>query len=150
MNTYFKTISFLGFFLILISIYSCLSSRERFLKKQYKEIYIEEFKMTYFDAILRAAFNNSKEINDVINSDNHHYPESILSLEERQLIDSFARIHNKLLVTDSLNRIGRVAEGGEGKHVWYFVLEKMQGHWLDSLARKQYKSSSFNHLYKDQ
>ncbi len=105
--------------------------------------------MTYFDAMLRTAFNNSQKINAVLLADSHHFTEPVLSMADKHLIDSFVLIHNNQLVNDSINRIGRVAKGAENKHVWDFVLDKMQGRWLDSFAKQGYKLSSFGQLYKD-
>jgi hypothetical protein len=42
---------------------------------------------------------------------------------------------------DSMDRIGRVAEGAEGKHPLDFIIEKLNSKWLDSLSRKRYRIS---------
>ena len=71
--------------------------------------------------------------------DRSGYGEPILSIQDIQFIDSLANIDNNTMVQDSLNRIGRVAEGAQGKPVFAYAMYKYQSKWLDSLAKARYK-----------
>jgi hypothetical protein len=110
-------------------------------KEQFKEVYLNQFKLTYFRKILAAGFNDSEEVKALINFDRSGFTEPIITEVDTQLIDSLVRQQNNDLVTDSMNRIGRVAEGAEGKHVLGFVLNRIEGKWLDSLANQRFKRS---------
>lgn len=104
-----------------------------------KVSFVYTFKISYFKHLLREGFNRSEAILGVLASDRSGYGEPILSLADNQLIDSLVTIENKKMVLDSLDRIGRVGEGAEGKHVFAYALNKFQSKWLDSLANERYK-----------
>ena len=110
-------------------------------RKQFKEIYISQFKLTYFRKILLAGFNHSEEVKMLIRFDRSGFTEPILSEHDHWLIDSLVKIDNQHLMTDSTNSIGRVAEGAEGKHVLGFIMNRLDSKWLDSLAYHSYKKS---------
>lgn len=131
-------------FLILIIASSCRTSKEN---RQIKEIYLGEFKMTYFKSLLKKGFNNSKSYNEAIEIDNSHYGEPILSLDDLHCIDSLTTIGNRFMVIDSIERIGRTAEGTEGKVIFYYAIEKYNSKWLDSISKqhlKKYWKSEIN------
>lgn len=111
---------------------SCRTTKE---DRQMKDIYVREFKTTYFKNLLRKGFNNNKGYNDAVKIDNSHYAEPILSSEDYKYIDSLTTIGNKLMATDSLESFGRRAEGAEGKMVFYYALEKYNSKWLDSICK---------------
>lgn len=107
--------------------------------KMYKDIYVDEFKLIYFRLLLRKSYNNSEAVQEIIALDHSGFTEPVLSMGDMKLIDSLTTLDNSILKADSANRIGRVAEGSEGKHQLGYVLETLSGGWLDSLANKRYK-----------
>jgi len=115
--------------------------------KGHKQLYIEQFRLTYFRKILQAGFNQSEAINSIIKFDMSGFTEPLLSEEDYKLIDSIVYIDNLKMKTDSINRIGRVAEGAEGKHVFGFVLDKLRNKYIDSIAKKRYKTSGIKMMY---
>lgn len=122
-------------FLILFLI-SCGTTKEN---RQLKEIYVREFKTTYFKSLLRKGFNNDKGYNDAVKIDNSHFAEPVLSPEDYKYIDSLTTIDNQSMITDSLQSFGRRAEGAEGKQVFYYALEKYNSKWLDSICKRRLK-----------
>ena len=109
-------------------------------RKQYKEIYIDEFKLTYLRKLLIKGYNNSSAIKEIINSDRSGFTEPILLAEDLKLIDSLTSADNQTMIIDSAEGYRR-AEGSQGKRPLGFSLGKFQSKWLDSLARKRYKLS---------
>ncbi|HEX7845614.1 MAG TPA: hypothetical protein VF476_07390 [Chitinophagaceae bacterium] len=108
-------------------------------KKQMKEAYLYTFKLTYIKKMLTAGFNNSEAIKAQLAKDGSGYGEPLLLLEDYKIIDSFVLIDNARMIQDSINRIGKVAEGAQGKHVLTNSLSKFQSKWLDSLANARYR-----------
>ena len=113
--------------------------------KQMKESYLYDFKMSYFKTLLYEAFNRSNEIKKILLLDRSGYGEMILSYEDNKLIDSLVKIDNQIMVRDSLNTIGRVGEGAEGKHVFVYAIGRYQSKWLDSIANARCKIFLRNH-----
>jgi hypothetical protein len=111
--------------------------------QQLKESYLYAFKMGYFKSLLLEGFNRSDEIKNVLLFDRSGYGDQILSTHDIELIDSLVKMDNKVMVQDSLNSIGQVGEGAEGKHVFDYALGKYQSNWLDSIAKARLK------IYKD-
>ena len=109
-------------------------------RKQYKEIYIDQFKLTYLRRLLIKGYNNSAAIQEIINFDRSGFTEPILLEEDLKLIDSLTNIDNQNMMIDSAEGIHR-AEGSQGKRPLGFTFGKLQSKWLDSLARKRYKRS---------
>ena len=105
-----------------------------------KEIYLSEFKMTYFKDILRKGFNNNIGYNNAVKIDNSHFAEPILSTEDIKYIDSLTTVGNQFMVSDSLQSIGRRAEGAEGKLVFNYALERYNSKWLDSISKQHLKT----------
>ena len=114
----------------------CRTAKEN---RQLKEIYVREFKTTYFKNLLRKGFNNNKGYNDAVRIDNSHFAEPILSPEDFKYIDSLTTIGNQFMVADSLKSIGTRAEGAEGKQIYYYALEKYNSKWLDSICKQRLK-----------
>ena len=104
-----------------------------------KEIYIPNFKLIYFKKLLIAGHNNTSEIKSIVYADHSGFSEPILSMEDYDLIDSLVKIDNNTMILDSINRIDRVAEGAEGKHVFGYALNKYQSNWLDKLSKERFK-----------
>ena len=110
-------------------------------RKQFKEVYTSEFKLTYFRKLLLAGFNNSESVKDLVRSDRSGFTEPVLSEYDHRLIDSLVYLDNQYMAHDSASSIGTVAEGGEGKHVLGYILNRLESKWLDSLATRRYKQS---------
>ena len=123
----------------LLMTLSCDNShRTQSLKAQYKEIYLDQFKLTYFRQLLKKSYNNSPAIREVIQDDNSGFTEPILSEEDYKLIDSLTTIDNQQLVSDSTGGHRR-AEGAQGKRPLGYILDKLSSKWLDSLAKRRLK-----------
>ncbi len=124
----------LPFFLIASS---CESTRKASsAKKQYKNIYLDQFKLTYFRQLLLKSYNHSGAIQAIIAADHSGFTESILSDEDLKLIDSLTSIDNNRIVADSAQGNQRV-EGAKGKRPLGYIMHKLQSKWLDSLARQR-------------
>lgn len=118
---------------------SCESTRRTSsLKRQYKEIYINQFKLTYFRQLLIKSYNNSSAIREIIDTDHSGYTEPILNEKDYTLIDSLTTLDNQRLVADSTEGHQR-AEGAQGKRPLRFVMDKLSSKWLDSLAKRRLK-----------
>ncbi|MBS1755539.1 MAG: hypothetical protein JST34_15975 [Bacteroidetes bacterium] len=104
-----------------------------------KESFIYTFKITYFKKLLLEGFNNSPEITKVLLKDKSGYGEFILSIEDLHFIDSIVRADNKIMVADSIIRIGKVAEGSQGKHIFDYALKKYKSKWLDQISKQRAK-----------
>ncbi len=137
----------IAFLLLLLTFTQCTTSRQRILKQQYNEIYIHQFKLTYFKKLLQAGFNNSEAVKSIITFDNSGFTEPVLTNEDYQLIERLVQADQQQMRADSVARIGRVAEGAEGKHVFSHIITKLEGKWLDSLAKERYKLSNFRHTH---
>ena len=125
-------------FIVVVS-FSCKSTKSWTNKKEMKGIYIPNFKLTYFKTLLIAGYNNTNEIKSIVFADHSGFSEPILSTEDYDLIDSLVEVDNSTMILDSINRIDRVAEGAEGKHVFGYALNKYQGNWLDKLSKERIK-----------
>ena len=117
-------------------------------RKMNKEVYIDQFKLTYFRELLLKSYNNSKDIQNIIELDRSGFTEPILTFEDYKIIDSITTNDNIKLTADSTNRIGRVAEGSEGKHILGYAINKIKSKWLDSLANKRYKFANVEQRFK--
>lgn len=103
-----------------------------------KDIYVDQFKLTYFRMFLKKSYNNSKAVQEIIAQDHSGFTEPVLSMQDLKFIDSLTNHDYSILKTDSASSIGRVAEGAEGKHPLGFIIHKLESKWLDSLANKKY------------
>jgi hypothetical protein len=103
-----------------------------------KEIYLDQFKLTYFQKFLIKSYNNSEAIQEIIAQDHSGFTEPVLSLKDLKLIDSLTTEDNLRLKEDSASSIGRVAEGAEGKHTFTYILDMLDSRWIDSLANERY------------
>lgn len=118
-------------------------------KKVFKQIYVDQFKLTYFRSLLLKSYNNSEDIKNIINLDKSGFTEPILTIADYRLIDSLTTADNIQLTVDSTTSIGRVAEGAEGKHILGYVLKKLESKRLDSVARKRYKYAKVDEQYPE-
>ena len=120
----------------LVSI-SCESTRRTSsLRRQYEEIYLDQFKLTYFRQLLVKSYNNSDAVREVIHADRSGFTQPLLSEGDYKLIDSLTTIDSNRLVADSVEG-GRRAEGAQGKRPLGFIMQKLSGKWLDSLAKRR-------------
>ncbi len=137
-----KTIKapFYFIFLIISITYSgCYSvHRTQSLKAQYKEVYIDQFKLTYLQKLLLKSYNNSTAVREIIRADRSGSTEPILTEEDYQLIDSLTTVDNHNLIADSTDGRRR-AEGAQGKRPLRYIIDKLQSKWLDSLATRRLK-----------
>ena len=131
-----------GYFIIifcLITSNSCESNRRTaLLKAQFSDVYIKQFKLTYFRQLLAKSYNHSDAVTEIINADHSGFTEPVLTSEDYKLIDSITSIDHKYLVADSTEGRNR-AEGAQGKRPLGYIMEKLTGKWLDSLAGKRLK-----------
>lgn len=134
--------NFLFAILFLIFCASCMNPGKftQSERRERKQIYVSSFKMTYFQKMLLAGFNNSIEIRKVLNEDHSKFGEIVLSLEDYRFIDSIVSADKSKLVADSAASIGRRAEGAEGKQVFGVALSRFQSKWLNDVAVKRSRS----------
>lgn len=143
-----NAIYFTLFAISLIST-SCESThRTSSLKVQYKEIYLDQFKLTYFRQLLSKSYNNSKAVREIINGDNSGFTEQILTEEDYKLIDSLTTIDNQRLIADSTEGHRR-AEGAQGKRPLGYIIDKLTNKWLDSLAKRRLKVNGLPSSWTD-
>lgn len=128
------------YFLILVGLsvtISCKSTRRaQSLKAQYKDIYLNQFKLTYFQKLLAKSYNNSNAVQEIISADHSGFTEPILTEEDDKLIDSLITIDNQCLIADSSEGYRR-AEGAQGKRPLGFIMDRLTSKWLDSLAKRR-------------
>jgi hypothetical protein len=117
-------------------------------KAMYKSIYIDQFRLTYFRKILMKSFNNSNEIKEILKKDHSGFTEPILTESDYEFIDSLTKSDNEKMIIDSSFGNKR-AEGSQGKRPFGYILEKINSKWLDSIAKKRYKNSGVEQLFKD-
>lgn len=81
---------------ILVNFIQCQTTKTtRHFRKEYKSIYIDQFKLTYVIKMLSKAYNNSNAINEIVKSDHSGFHELILTESDYKLIDSFTTLHNQ-------------------------------------------------------
>jgi hypothetical protein len=124
--------------LLIIQI-GCVLPRSYNLNRDFKEIYIYSFKMTYFKQLLLVGFNNTDEIQTLLIKDRSGYGEPILTKQDNSIIDSLVKIDNAKMIQDSILSIGTRSEGVQGKRVFDYSIKMFNSKWLDSLANSQYK-----------
>jgi hypothetical protein len=127
-------------FLLIVTFTKCRTSRTSHLKKQYKAIYIDQFKLTYFKQMLVKSYSNSEAIQEIIHSDHSGFTEPILTEEDYALIDSLTTTDNEKIIADSAQGDQR-AEGAQGKRPLGYILNRLDSKWLDSIARKRIRIS---------
>jgi hypothetical protein len=132
--------------ILCLLLLSCKATYQVGRKNEMKTTYLRVFKMTYFRNILKEGFNNSEAFKSIFENQFSGYGEPLLYLEDLKLIKTLAKEANLKLTKDSIERIGRVGEGAEGKHVVAYALEEYNSKWLDSLAKARYKF--FKKIYR--
>ncbi len=127
-------------FILLVCTQCQSTKRTRFLRKEYKSIYIDQFKLTYFRKMLIKGYNNSNAIQEIIKIDHSGFTEPILTDDDYKFIDSLTTVDNQQMVIDSTNGKRRV-EGARGKRPLGYIFDKLDSGWIDSLANVRYKNS---------
>jgi hypothetical protein len=125
------------------SIYNSTSQ-----KPTYKSIYIDQFKLTYFRQILVKGYNNSKAIQEIIDSDHSGFTEPMLTEDDYKIIDSLTTADNEKMKIDSTEG-NQKAEGLQGKRPLGFILNRLNSKWLDSIANNRYKNSGVKKIYNE-
>jgi hypothetical protein len=132
---------FASVLLLIFLFVQCKTMKEnRHDIKDFKTTYLYQFKLTYTRKLLQTGFNYSASINKILETDPQGFTERILSDADYHLIDSLVYMDNQIMKTDSTNRIGMVAEGAEGKHVIFYLINKYESKWIDSVAKVRYKN----------
>ena len=136
-------------FVIIMFASSCDSTRRiTSQKKQLKEIYLDQFKLTYLRQLLRKSYNNSNAVQEIIINDNSGFTEPFLTANDLHIIDSLTTLDNEYLKVDSAQGIQR-AEGANGKRPLGFIMKKLTSKWLDSLAKRRLKISGVSDSWSD-
>jgi len=132
---------YLVLFVNMTLLSSCESTRQTTTQKeQFKAIYLDQFKLTYFRQLMAKSYNNSVAVQEIIGTDHSGFTEPILTADDHHLIDSLTTIDNEYLKIDSTEG-NRRAEGAQGKRPLGFIVQKLTGKWLDSLAKRRLKLS---------
>ena len=125
------------FYLLIATLFIGCSS----LSTKNKQLYIDEFKFRYFQLSLKKGFNNSTEIKKLLEIDKSGFSEPLLSDESYKIIDSLSNIASYNVRQDSINSIGKKADGSEGKLVLTKCLEDFNSKWLNSISKIQFKKN---------
>lgn len=108
-------------------------------EKEFKAIYMNQIKLTYFRQILKKGYNYSSAVQEILNTDHSGFTEQVITEEDYISIDSLTTLDNEKMKTDSIEGIYR-AEGSQGKRQLEYIINKLNSGFLDSFARKRYKS----------
>ena len=128
---------------------SCENVNKAELQKiEKEEIYVNQFKLTYFRLLLSKSYNNSNSVRDIITNDHSGFTEPILTEIDFKLIDSLTTIDNQRLITDSSEGHLR-AEGAQGKRPLGFIMDILTSKWLDSLSKSRMKISGVSDNWSD-
>ena len=128
---------------------SCENTNNAELQKiEKEEIYVNQFKLTYFRLLLSKSYNNSNSVRDIISNDHSGFAEPILTEIDFKLIDSLTTIDNQRLITDSSEGHLR-AEGAQGKRPLGFIMDILTSKWLDSLSKSRMKISGVSDNWSD-
>ena len=117
LTTLWRQLDLLFILCSLISLVSasCQSTRRTpSTNAEYKEIYLDQFKLTYFRQLLAKSYNNSNSVREIIGADHSGFTEPILTDEDYRIIDSLTTLDNQHLIIDSIEGHRRV-EGAKGK-----------------------------------
>ena len=124
--------------LFAILFVSCKSNYKSF-QSQFKEIYVNQFKLTYTKQLLKKSYNNSMQINSILIEDRSGFTEPILTEKDYNYIDSITTSEANKIKIDSTESIGRVAEGAEGKHILSFLLTRIESAEFNKIIKSRYR-----------
>ena len=133
-----KLIFYISVVTVCLLIVSCAASRKSHLEVQYKEIYLDQFKLTYFRRLLANSYNYSETVSALIRADRSGFAEPVLTEEDERFIDSLTTVDNQFLIADSTLSRHR-AEGAQGKRPLGYILQKFSGNSIDKLAKQRFK-----------
>lgn len=141
---------FYSFLLTILTITTSCENTHRAsaLNTQYKEVYLNQFKLTYFRQLLKKSYNNSNAIREIIGDDHSGFTEPILTEQDYKIIDSLTTLDNQRLIADSSKSHLR-AEGAQGKRPLGFIMDRLTSKWLDSLAKRRLKISGVSDSWSD-
>ncbi|GHA61239.1 hypothetical protein GCM10007389_12060 [Pontibacter akesuensis] len=105
---------------------------ERRYTQNLKDAFVNDFKTISFCECLKAG-NDYKTSEDV----SCRYPDYLYT--EGDVIKNLIQVEQGKITRDSIDRIGRVAEGMEGKRVVEICMEFYQSKALDSVARSRFR-----------
>ena len=141
--------TYFGLLMLAIACSSCKSlSESTTRKKEFKHIYLNQFRLAYFRQLLTKSYNYSAAINQIVDADHSGFTEAILTEQDWHLIDSLTTLDNRFLQIDSANGVHR-AEGAQGKRPLGYIMDKLRSKWLDSLARQRWKVNAGSILSTD-
>jgi hypothetical protein len=103
-----------------------------------KTLYTKEFKLVYFEELLKKGFNSDKGYLQATSIDRSNFAEPMVSPDDLKLIDSITFQDNQKMVLDSIQSILTRAEGAVGKQVFTYALDRYQSRWLDSIANSRF------------
>ena len=137
------------FFFIFLFCLGCKSAHSpKSFIAEYKTVYINKFKLTYFKQLLKKSYNNSNAIREIISQDHSGFTEPILSEADYRFIDSLTTAENNHIRVDSAQGNNR-AEGAEGKRPLGYILDRLSSKWLDSTAKRRLKLSKIPKSWSD-
>ncbi|GAB4094447.1 hypothetical protein [Flaviaesturariibacter terrae] len=128
------------FLFLPVFFIQCKPSQAKQEEQAYKRIYIDQFKLTYFRALLIKSYNNSNAVQEIIKSDHSGFTEPILNERDYSFIDSLTTADNEIMRVDSARGSLR-AEGAQGKRPLGYILNSVRSRWLDSLAIRRFRLS---------
>ena len=129
-------IKFIFFAFLLIG---CKTQNQDPYRGEFKEIYIDQFKLVYVKVLFRKCYNNSPQVKQILFEDKSGFTEPILTEADYDFIDSLTTIEKLKIHKDSIESIGTVAEGAEGKHFFNFLIKKIESPDLKKLAKMRYR-----------
>lgn len=125
-------------YLLLLTVLSSMTvSCHNIPQKQFREAYIQEFKLVYFKSCLNNTFNNT-EIRHLNKTDKSGMSEPILGADVYSLIDSLTRVDASGSIRLSGDS-GELSEGSEGIAAYRICLNAYTGKRVERLAKRRYR-----------
>ncbi|AKD04855.1 hypothetical protein PKOR_19305 [Pontibacter korlensis] len=125
--------------LFVVALIGCTSNfklgERKMLQENYKNSFIEGFKTLSFCRCIKYGYDNKYDL--VTEDASCRFPDYLYS--EVALIDILAKVERDKILLDSASRVGRVAEGMEGKRVMDICLKFYNSSLLDSVAISRYQ-----------
>ena len=134
-------------FLLFFSLTQCRTYRPEPFRKQYKQVYIEQFKLTYLRELLGKSYNYSDAVREILRSDHSGFTEPLLTDRDYEIIDSLTTADNEMLKIDSINGRHR-AEGAQGKRPLSYILGRIESKSLDRLARQRLRATGIPEIWR--
>lgn len=126
----------------LLVLFVCVSCSSLRYEKQYKNDYLQEFKMAYFKNCLKYGFKNN-EIKILNSLDGSVMTEPILGTNVYKSIDSLVLKKNRERIDLSVSSSTSKAEGS-AEPVYFNCLCDYNSKWLLLEAKKFYKQQESN------